>query len=411
MTPARTLAAAIRHHKAGRIAAAQAAYGTIPPDSAVEGSALYLRAAAHGQRGETAAAERLFAGCIAGDPWISLFDSELGSRLRAAGDYDALVRRMGTDLMLRSGCRLAAAPGGQTIDLSYRPHLAGVTLVCIDTLYHDLSLVALKNCLAQCTFDEVLFLSDRPFDLPTIRSVVIDPLPSTEAYSAFVLRQLHRHIRTSHALIVQWDGFVMDVRLWTPEFLDYDYVGAPWAQFDDDMRVGNGGFSLRSRRFLTATTDTGITQVHPEDFHVCRTYRKALIERYGLRYAPVGLADRFSIERVASSEEIAAPSVTFGFHGLFRMHRVLDTDHLDNFLDDLPPGALSSNGLLMLAASYMQLCRAAPALRLASRIRSAVPGHRYLQLLDEIIEAATAALVAAGQRPAPEDAPVAGGSP
>ena len=41
----------------------------------------------------------------------------------------------------------------------------------------------------------------------------------------------------------------------TPPFSHCDYIGAQWFWHNDGMRVGNGGFSLRSRKLLTALQD------------------------------------------------------------------------------------------------------------------------------------------------------------
>ena len=53
-------------------------------------------------------------------------------------------------------------------------------------------------------------------------------------------------------LLIQWDGYVVNPEAWDPAFLGCDYLGAKWYWHDDGMRVGNGGFSLRSRRLLDA---------------------------------------------------------------------------------------------------------------------------------------------------------------
>ena len=60
-----------------------------------------------------------------------------------------------------------------------------------------------------------------------------------EGYSEFVIRELHKYVDTSHCLLVQWDGYVLNPKSWLPQFLDYDYIGAPW----NGNVVGNGGFS------------------------------------------------------------------------------------------------------------------------------------------------------------------------
>ena len=141
--------------------------------------------------------------------------------------------------------------------------------------------------MAQARFGAVLLLSDRPppAEAEGIRWIQIPRLGSRAEYSRFMLRDLARHVTTSHALCVQWDGFVLDGGAWDPEFLDHDYIGAPWPHFGDGHNVGNGGFSLRSRRLLEACRDLPFDGTHAEDVMICRHWRPEL-ERRGLRFAP-----------------------------------------------------------------------------------------------------------------------------
>src|SRR5690606_2721249 len=105
---------------------------------------------------------------------------------------------------------------------------------------------------------------------------------------------------------------------WTEEFLTYDYIGAPW-WYMDDMNVGNGGFSLRSKKLLDILKNADfITEYDHEDHHICRTYHKEL-EALGVRYAPQALAERFAIEGVSKENSPTANNTwngQFGFHGL-----------------------------------------------------------------------------------------------
>jgi hypothetical protein len=77
------------------------------------------------------------------------------------------------------------------------------------------------------------------------------------------------------------------------------------------MAVGNGGFSLRSRRFMEACSRI-IKIMHPEDHHICRTYRKQL-EAEGMRFAPIEVAERFSFEGYLQPHKILTNQ--FGVHG------------------------------------------------------------------------------------------------
>jgi hypothetical protein len=83
-------------------------------------------------------------------------------------------------------------------------------------------------------------------------------------------------------LLVQWDGYVCNPDAWDPAFLDCDYIGAKWFWHNDAMRVGNGGFSLRSRRLLEALQDPRIALSVVEDETICRTFRPLLERDYGI---------------------------------------------------------------------------------------------------------------------------------
>src|SRR5258707_2014023 len=148
--------------------------------------------------------------------------------------------------------------------------LPGVTLCCIDTRNHALALRALKQSAAQIRFARALFITDRDLVGAGIDVRVIAPLQSRDAYSEFVLRSLLAHIDTPHVLLVQWDGYVVNPAAWRAEYLDYDYIGATWFWHDDSMRVGNGGFLLRSRKLLSALQDPRIVLTETEDVTICR---------------------------------------------------------------------------------------------------------------------------------------------
>lgn len=167
----------------------------------------------------------------------------------------------------------------------------------------------------QADFAEVLlFTHERPADLaPGISLVQIPRLNSSRDYSQFMLKDLVAHIRTEHCLVVQWDGFVVDSSQWRSEFTAYDYIGAPWPQFEDGHDVGNGGFSLRSRRLLEACKSPAFTASHPEDVAIGRVNRTMLEREHGIVFAPREAAERFSFERGIPS------GATFGFHGIFNM--------------------------------------------------------------------------------------------
>ena len=162
---------------------------------------------------------------------------------------------------------------------------------------------------------DILFLSDQPPPVgtdPQIEWRRIERLGSRGDYSRFMLRELAGHIETPHVLCIQWDGFVLDGARWSPAFLDYDYIGAPWPHFRDGHNVGNGGFSLRSRRLLEACASLPFDGTAAEDIVISRLCRP-LLESQGMRFAPERLAREFAYERTKTTGH------EFGFHGAFNL--------------------------------------------------------------------------------------------
>ena len=120
--------------------------------------------------------------------------------------------------------------------------------------------------------------------------------------------------------MAQWDGFVLDPDRWEDHFLDFDYIGAPWPQFHDGHDVGNGGFSLRSRKLLEACRDRRFIAEHPEDVSIGRTNRELLENGYGIAFADRAIAARFAFERSSPG------TPAFGFHGIFNMVTAIGED-------------------------------------------------------------------------------------
>lgn len=201
--------------------------------------------------------------------------------------------------------------------------LPDVTLCAIASVNVDATITAMVRSLALVDCARALLFTDAAVpDLPAgIERIEIAPLRSLTAYSQFVLHRLADWIETSHCLIVQWDGFVTAPEAWESAFLTCDYIGAPWPQFSDGHDVGNGGFSLRSRRLMLACRDPGFfDDGAAEDLVIARVNRAMLEERHGIVFADRDIASRFSRERDATRLH------TFGFHGVFNLPGVVGID-------------------------------------------------------------------------------------
>lgn len=213
--------------------------------------------------------------------------------------------------------------------------LPDVTLLAVTDVALSATARALNLSQRRLRFGETLFLSSRsPPPNTAAEWRPIPPIGSRSEYSRFMLRDLAVHIATQHVLCVQWDGYVLNPDHWDPAFLDYDYIGAPWPHFEDGMRVGNGGFSLRSRRLVEACASLPIAN-EAEDVAICRTHRPMLEKRFGLRFAPEAVARRFAYERMSPTGE------EFGFHGALNMVGLVSSRELRSLLKELEPSLLN----------------------------------------------------------------------
>lgn len=191
-----------------------------------------------------------------------------------------------------------------------RVELPEVTLICVDCVHYGSAISALQKSLEQIKPAHTLFLTDRKFDIdPQIEIIEIPRINSKLEYSKFMVKELGRYFSTSHCLVVQHDGYVLDGKAWKPEFLEVDFVGAPWL-YIDERNVGNGGFSLRSLALCEFLMDDHIQCHNNEDDVICREYR-GYLESKGIIFASEELADQFAYEL---REPICS---TFGFHGGF----------------------------------------------------------------------------------------------
>ena len=189
--------------------------------------------------------------------------------------------------------------------------LNNITLIAVDCYSYKGAVDALKKSSEHCDFASVKLLTDIDIKVKGIDVVKIESIKSKEQYSEFIVKKLNSFFDTEYVLVCQHDGYVLDGKCWDDEFLKYDYIGAPWL-YIDGKNVGNGGFSLRSKKLQNALAeDDFITATDPEDQAIGRLYRDYLIKKYDIKFAPEEVADKFSFEL----RQPAQP--TFGFHGKF----------------------------------------------------------------------------------------------
>ncbi len=224
-----------------------------------------------------------------------------------------------------------------------------VTICAVDCVNPGLAARALDQSMAVCTFKKAILFSDTKVE-GDFNFQKIEKLNSRDAYSHFMIKDMAQYIETEFVLVVQWDGYVLDPAAWSDSFFQYDYIGARWGFYDDGMTVGNGGFSLRSRKLVDAISGDGFVyhQGLNEDVAICRTNRRLLEESFDIRFAPEHVADAFSYE----CDAFGAP--TFGFHGFFNMWRHVDDAEMVRILKAINPGFLKSHDMAHLLLTYFE---------------------------------------------------------
>ena len=242
-----------------------------------------------------------------------------------------------------------------------KPKLSDVTVCAADSVSPDLAGRALDICMARCAFADAILFSDGAA-AGTFRHVSIPRLTSLDDYSRFCLKEMGGHITTAYALVVQWDGYVVDAAAWDKRWRTYDYVGAPIYR-DGRAVVGNGGFSLRSAKLMQALAALPVVPGVNEDWTISEILRPTLERDFGIRFAPVELATGFSYEQRHPGR------ATFGFHGQTNFFRHETDAEVLAIYTRLPESALLSLNGFGLIVTCLRHDRRPLAQALYGRIR------------------------------------------
>lgn len=196
-----------------------------------------------------------------------------------------------------------------------RIQLPNVTLVGIDGLRAEDTLRSMLECRKHCAFgDSILFGrvdgGVLPFDkFITVRVDINNRAENTQ----FILRSLYEYVNTEYMMICQHDGYIINPKAWRPEFLKYDYIGAPWwkESTNDVGNVGNGGFSIRSTKLMKLVAENYAGEDGEEDLIICQKLLAKLTD-LGCTFAPTSIAREFSWE--GDNADYPEYQGSFGFH-------------------------------------------------------------------------------------------------
>lgn len=225
--------------------------------------------------------------------------------------------------------------------------LKNVDIICANSVNPHEGTLAIQYCQNFFNFGRSILFTDIEGSADGIEVIKIDRMNSVNDYNNFMLK-IGEYLDNEYVLVVQDDGHIVNPDLWDDEFLNYDYIGAPWPLEENWIngfkpetaermwnvlpknRVGNGGFSLRSKKFLDYSLQFNDCNGYGEDETLCQiNYEKAI--EYGIKFAPFELALKFSYENPL--QEMGTPwgsyvdfdsSKHFGWHGKnFRNTQVL----------------------------------------------------------------------------------------
>lgn len=191
--------------------------------------------------------------------------------------------------------------------------LSKITLCAISSVKIPETIKAIEICKKYCAFKDIIFFSDQ--DVPYGKK--ISQLSSIQDYNNFVLFKLPNLVDSEFILTIHWDGFIINPDSWINEFYNYDYIGAPWRWIGNIC--GNGGFCLKSKKFLEAQKEiissNNIPNNAAEDLVLCYYLRQQFIQKKCV-YAPPEIAYKFSTETIDPNFFTQKP---FGFHD-FKYH-------------------------------------------------------------------------------------------
>lgn len=190
--------------------------------------------------------------------------------------------------------------------------------VIIDT-YSDKKMpsIAIEYISKLDFINQIYFLSNE-LSNPQVQFIEIPKIDSAISYSDLVLYHLTEYTEEDHILIFQWDGFSIHPEAWDSNFLQYDYIGAPIYLPNNEVWIGNGGFSLRSRRLLELLLKEKskileISMNEPAEDQVICTNARKILETQGILFPQLSVATKFSYQNAPERD------ISFGFHGFHNL--------------------------------------------------------------------------------------------
>lgn len=167
--------------------------------------------------------------------------------------------------------------------------------------------------------------SRRDIEWGDVKMITSIDCKSIDEWNKAIIYELRNFIETDYCMLIHPDGFVVHPESWRDEFLNFDYIGAPWPIPTDDysyrtpdgeiVRVGNS-VSIRSRKILNLPYELEFAwrpyygNTNEDGFLTCHNRR--ILQHFGCKFAPIETAKWFGRELdIPENREVESP---FSFH-------------------------------------------------------------------------------------------------
>ena len=190
-------------------------------------------------------------------------------------------------------------------------NLNNVTLIALTSLNIPQHVKALEYSCKGIKFGSVKLVSpEKPENLPNLITwEMTERTRNIDEWNYAAIYKLGKHIETEFAILIHDDGFIVNPEMWRDEFLEYDYIGAPWPLPNDNfsyrdingelIRCGNS-VSLRSKKLIDLPVELDLEWkpfhgFYNEDGFIAVNYRH-IYKEHGMKYADIDVAKHFSHE-------------------------------------------------------------------------------------------------------------------
>lgn len=175
---------------------------------------------------------------------------------------------------------------------------------------------------------KALDYSSREIEFGAVKNI-IHPCGSIDNWNKAIIFNLWEYIDTDYALLIHPDGYVVNPESWRDEFLNHDFIGAPWPLPQDEysyrtpdgeiVRVGNS-VSLRSKKLMELAScvpehdfwmiKEKFGNTNEDGFITC--HLAPFLIGMGCKFAPIEVAKWFSRELdIPENVDVDKP---FAFH-------------------------------------------------------------------------------------------------